>query len=55
MASVADEIDDDDAAATGGEADDVPVLDDDVAGEALPALVPLGAGAGAGGEREDWE
>ncbi len=56
VASVADEIDDDDAAvATAGEADDVPVLDDDVAGEALPALVSLGAGAGAGGEGEDWE
>ena len=55
VASVADEIEDDDAAASGGEADDVPVLDDDVAGEALPALASLGAGAGAGGEGEDWE
>ena len=56
VASVADEIDDDDAAvATAGEGGDVPVLDDDVAGEGLPALASLGAGAGAGGEREDWE
>ena len=54
VASVADEIDDDDAvAATAGEGGDVPVLDDDVAGEGLPALVSLGAGAG--GEGEDWE
>ena len=56
VASVADEIDDDDAAvATAGEGGDVPVLDDDVAGEGLPALVSLAAGAGAGGEGEDWE
>ena len=56
VASVADEIDDDDAvAATAGEGGDVPVLDDDVAGEGLPALASLGAGAGVSSEGDDWE